>query len=94
MQKVGESDSVKILAESTPFPASWAENSLEEFYKGVITYGAKDDFKGPVGYIGVWQKDGQKMRIAAYGNSSFIINAYAKFPRNFMLFFQLLVLVN
>ena len=75
----------KILAHSSPFPASWADNTPGEFVKGVVTYGEGTDVKGPVGYVGVGQKEGAKGKVIAYGNASFVSNAYANFPRNFML---------
>ena len=57
----------KILAYSSPFPASWADNAPEEFVKGKITYGVDVDVKGPVGYVGVGQKEGKRGAIVAYG---------------------------
>ena len=76
----------EILAHSSPFPASWADNTLGEFVKGRVTYGADEDIKGPVGYMGIGKKEGEKGKIVAYGNASFVSNAYTNFPRNFMLF--------
>ena len=76
----------KILAHSSPFPGSWADNTPGEFVKGAVTYGAKEDIKGPVGYVGIGQKEGAKGVVLAYGNASFVSNAYKNFPRNFMLF--------
>ena len=76
----------KVLAFSSPFPASWADNNPREFVKGTVTYGSGKDFKGPVGYIGVGQREGEKGKILAYGNASFVSNSYASFPRNSMLF--------
>ena len=75
----------EILAHSSPFPASWAENTLGEFVKGKVTYETDKDDKGPVGYVGIGQKEGEKSKIIAFGNASFVSNAYANFPRNFML---------
>ena len=76
----------RIIARSSSFPASWADNTPEEFVKGTVTYTSGQDLKGPIGYVGIGEKEGSKGRIVAYGNASFVSNTYAGFPRNFMLF--------
>ena len=80
----------KVLAHSSPFPASWAENTPGEFTRGKVTFGEGKDFKGPVGYMGIQQKEGENSKIIALGNASFVSNTYANFPRNFMLFLNAL----
>lgn len=79
-------DDVRILAQSTPYPASWAETSADEFIDGKVTYNEGRDIKGPVGFMASFEKEGEKTKIMAFGNSSFVINTYTRFPKNFILF--------
>jgi ABC-type uncharacterized transport system involved in gliding motility auxiliary subunit len=78
------------LAETLTFPASWADNNPEELVEQKMTFNPERDFKGPVPLAGVWESKDQlgerKARIAAFGNSTFVVNAYGAFPVNFLLF--------
>lgn len=74
----------KMLAVSNLFPAAWAETSKNEIVNMKMTFTEGEDIKGPVGYIAAY--DDEKSKIIAFGNSTFVINTYRKFPQNFMMF--------
>jgi ABC-type uncharacterized transport system involved in gliding motility auxiliary subunit len=82
----GHKGKLSILGQTSPFPASWAEMSLKEFVSGVITYNPGEDIKGPLGLIGAWEREGTAARMILSGNSTFVINTYQKFSKNFTLF--------
>lgn len=74
----------KMIAASNLFPAAWAETGKSEIVNMKMSYTEGEDIKGPVGYVAAF--DDEKTRILAFGNSTFVINTYRKFPQNFMLF--------
>ncbi len=87
IQKIeGSKGKLSVLAQSSPFPASWAELSLKEFVSGVITYNQEEDTKGPLGLYAAWEAKGTATRMILSGNSTFVINSYQKFSKNFSLF--------
>jgi ABC-type uncharacterized transport system involved in gliding motility auxiliary subunit len=77
-----EGASVEVLATTSPFPLSWADNDPGDAAKGELTFKEGRDFEGPVGLVAaLTQEKGAK--IVAFGNSSLVSNNYARFPRNF-----------
>ncbi len=93
---------VKSLAVTTEFPGSWAETNLvgEE-----IQFNEKQDLKGPISLAAVAEKDvlskpestveGElhkqlKTRIAVFGDSDFVTNAYYHFQGNGDLFLNVI----
>lgn len=73
----GKDDTAEILAETSPFPGSWAETNLKGVSQGKAGFNEKEDQKGPVGLLGV--AEGTKSsttRVALLGSSSFLVNAY------------------
>jgi ABC-type uncharacterized transport system involved in gliding motility auxiliary subunit len=80
------SKDVVFLAQSSAFPAAWAENNLLEFLNQKVTFTKGEDLKGPVAYMAAMELSSNKGRMVVVGNSTFIINAYKKFPRNAILF--------
>ncbi len=72
-----------ILGKTSEFPASWAEESANEFVKGKVTYNKEVDEKGPIGLFGAWSKKASKTKIVAFGNSTFVTNNYTRFTNNF-----------
>ena len=82
----GSKGKLSVLAQSSPFPASWAELSLKEFVSGVITFNQDEDKKGPLGLFAAWEEKDSSARMILSGNSTFVINNYKKFSKNFSLF--------
>lgn len=73
-------DKFTILASSMPYPAAWAEYGLGEIIAQKPIFTEKEDVEGPVGYAGALELENN--RILLFGNSTFIINTYQKFPKN------------
>jgi ABC-type uncharacterized transport system involved in gliding motility auxiliary subunit len=69
-----------ILASSMPYPAAWAEYGLGEIISQKPLFTKGEDVEGPVGYAGALEL--KNNRILIYGNSTFVINTYQKFPKN------------
>jgi len=78
----GEPGSFSSLAKTSAYPASWAENSIQEFISGNIIFQKEQDIKGPITLFGAWKSPVNSTRIIAAGNSSFITNTYEKFGGN------------
>lgn len=80
-------DSASILAETSPFPGSWAETDLTAVTKGKAQYDEKKDVKGPIGLMGAAEGSGTSTsRVILLGSSSFLINAYQNQSGNSILF--------
>ncbi len=75
---------VKSLASSTPFPDSWGETSLKELAAQNMQYTQGEDRPGPLSLALTFESDTN--RIAVFGNSSFVYNAYSKFGSNYAFF--------
>ena len=75
---------VKSLAESMPFPDSWGETSIKELGAQNMSYTAGADKPGPLSLALAY--DSPDNRIVAFGNSTFVINAYSKFGSNYAFF--------
>ncbi len=82
-------DEVKasLLAFSNQFPASWAESDLKGVIKGTAKFDKKDA-KGPQAVLGI--SEYKHAKLALFGNTSFIINAYKDQGHNFNLFLNTL----
>jgi len=76
------------LASTTAFPDSWGETSLKEMSTQNMIFTAGKDQAGPLNLALAF--DGQDNRIVAFGNSSFVLNAYSKFGSNFAFFLNAL----
>ncbi len=76
----------EVLAFSSAFPAAWGDSEPQSFYKGKVTYQKGTDLKGPLGYFGIYNDPKTKAKLMAFGNSTFVVNAYRKYPKNFNLF--------
>lgn len=74
---------VRPLLFTSPFPASWAENNLQQFLDGKSVFNEKEDQKGPVTLASsvITEKES---KIVALGNSTFVSNNYQKFSSNFI----------
>ena len=73
-----------VVTASTPFPESWGETSLKEISKQEMVYTANSDRPGPLPLMLMFE--GEKNKIVAFGNSTFVINAYVKYGNNYSLF--------
>ncbi len=80
----GMKGTVKSLAASTPFPDSWGETSLKELAAQNMQYTQGEDRPGPLSLALSFESDTN--RIVAFGNSSFVFNAYSKFGGNYAFF--------
>lgn len=80
------------LLDTTPFPASWAEKNHDEIKSTKITFNEKSDIKGPISVFGIVESN--KTKIAAFGNSSFIINGYETFGENYRFFLNTVSYIN
>lgn len=87
-------DTAQILAFTSNFPGSWAENDLKGVTKGKAEFDADVDTRGPVGLMGVGEKvvpDAPRdSRFILLGSSSFLINAYQGQSGNTTLFLNAL----
>jgi ABC-type uncharacterized transport system involved in gliding motility auxiliary subunit len=75
---------VLALASTTPFPDSWGETSLKEVAAQQMSYTQGQDRPGPLSLVMTY--DGPDNRVVAFGNSTFVINAYSKFGNNYIFF--------
>lgn len=80
----GMKGTVKTLIETTPFPDSWGETSLKEVAAQDMRYTQGEDRPGPLALALTYESDDN--RIVAFGNSSFVLNAYSKFGNNYAFF--------
>lgn len=79
-----EKGRVTMLASSSDFPEAWGETNIKEFAAQKVEYNAGKDHPGPLNFAAVYESDHNK--IVAFGNSSFVLNAYLKFGTNYSLF--------
>ena len=73
------------LAESTSFPASWAEKDFNQLKQGKVNFDPSIDEKGPVSMAMAFESigtEGKLSRLVLIGNSTLIKNQYAKFIGN------------
>ena len=86
----GSNDSAQILAMTSHFPGSWAESDLKGITSGKAQFNEKDDFKGPVGLLGVGERVGENAprdsRLVLLGSSAFLVNGYQNQSGNSTLF--------
>ena len=79
-----------LLGVSNKFPASWGEMGRDELANLNLTYTEGVDYQGPLGYFAAYERklkeSDREIRMVAFGNSTFVINTYKKFPQNFVLF--------
>jgi ABC-type uncharacterized transport system involved in gliding motility auxiliary subunit len=75
---------VTVVTASTPFPQSWGETSVKELAAQNMTYTANVDHPGPLPLMLTFE--GPNNKIVAFGNSTFVLNAYVKFGNNYALF--------
>lgn len=75
---------VTSLASSTPFPDSWGETSLKELAAQEMVFTREKDRPGPLSLVLAYE--GPTNKIVAFGNSTFVINAYLKFGNNYAFF--------
>ncbi len=84
----GMSGEVHSLASTTAFPDSWGETSLKEMASQNMSFTPGSDKAGPLSLALAY--DSPQSRIVAFGNSSFVLNAYSKFGSNFAFFLNAL----
>ena len=72
------------LTETTPFPDSWGESDPKEVVAQNMSYSQGKDRPGPLNLALGFESE--QNRIVVFGNSSFVLNAYAKFGNNFAFF--------
>jgi hypothetical protein len=87
-QLSGEKGKVTFLFNTNPFPDSWAETSIKEIAAQSAKFNDSSDKKGPLNLAAVYQSE--KNKIAVFGNSTFVLNAYQKFGANYTLFINTL----
>lgn len=75
---------VKSIVGSTPFPDSWGETSIKELGSQSMSFTAGSDRPGPLFMALAYESP--ENRIVAFGNSTFVINAYSKFGANYTFF--------
>ena len=76
------------LAETSPYPKSYAETSLNEIKSGKFSFG-EHDLKGPISIAGVFERNlekNKKQKIVVFGNSSFALNSFKNISNNIKLF--------
>lgn len=80
---------VDILAQTTPYPSSWAEKSLQEMLTQKVTFNENIDMKGPITVALSWDALDEKKdrtKIVVVGNGAFLQNKYQKFIDNFTFY--------
>jgi ABC-type uncharacterized transport system involved in gliding motility auxiliary subunit len=77
-------EKIEFLSTSSNFPDSWGETDLKEIASSKAVFTPSKDLTGPLS-IGVAYED-SKTKIVAFGNSTFVLNAYMKFGNNYALF--------
>jgi ABC-type uncharacterized transport system involved in gliding motility auxiliary subunit len=75
---------VTALTSSTAFPDSWGETSLSEMAAQEMVFTSGKDRPGPLNLV--MSFEGPQNKILAFGNSTFVINAYLKFGNNYAFF--------
>lgn len=76
------------VVSSTGFPGSWGETSLKEMAAQTMSFSSGADRPGPLSLV--LSFDGPNNRIVAFGNSTFVLNAYSKFGNNYAFFLNAL----
>jgi ABC-type uncharacterized transport system involved in gliding motility auxiliary subunit len=76
------------LTDSSPFPDSWGESDPKEVVAQNMSYTQGSDRPGPLSLALAFESE--KNRIVVFGNSTFVLNAYAKFGNNFAFFLNTL----
>jgi ABC-type uncharacterized transport system involved in gliding motility auxiliary subunit len=77
-------EKITFLTSSNNFPDSWGETSLKEILTSRASYTAGADLTGPLNIGAAYESS--KNKIVAFGNSTFVLNAYMKFGNNFLFF--------
>ena len=72
------------LAQTSDFPASWAERDFSEVKAQKVSFTQGRDLMGPITVMGAIEGEGSKTLVV--GNSSFVHNQYFDFQNNFLLF--------
>lgn len=75
---------VTMLTSTSLFPESWGETSIKEFVTQNVSFTKNKDRPGPMNLVATYESDRNK--IVAFGNSSFVLNAYLKFGTNYSFF--------
>lgn len=78
----------KVIAKSTPFPASWGETNFEEVKSGKATYNKDKDFEGPLNIM--LAGENKESRIVLFSSASFIANQFQGQSNNYNLFLNAL----
>lgn len=89
----GLASSWHLLGQSNQFPASWGEVNRDELISLQVSFNEGEDHKGPLGYFAAYEKElnsSEMTRMVTFGNSTFVINTYKKFPQNYILFLNTL----
>ena len=73
------------LAQTSAFPASWAERDLSEVASEKVTFHQGKDLVGPIAVAGASERAGEE-RTFLVGNSSFLHNQYFDFQNNLTFF--------
>ena len=79
-----EKGKVSILTSTSLFPESWGETSIKELAAQKMSYTQGKDRPGPLNLAAAFESEHNK--IVAFGNSTFVLNAYLKFGANYTLF--------
>jgi ABC-type uncharacterized transport system involved in gliding motility auxiliary subunit len=77
-------EKITFLTSSNNFPDSWGETSLKEILNSRASYTAGADLTGPLNIGAAYESS--KNKIVAFGNSTFVLNAYMKFGNNYLFF--------
>lgn len=75
---------ISFLMSTSDFPASWGETSIAEVAKKNMSFTEGKDTPGPLSVAATFEDE--KNKIVAFGNSTFVLNAYLKFGANYTLF--------
>lgn len=79
---------VLSVVSASPFPDSWGETNLKELAAQTMSFTQGVDRPGPLSLVMTYENE--VSRIAVFGNSTFVLNAYSKFGTNFSFFLNAL----
>lgn len=83
-QNGSEKGKLTMLTNSSVFPDSWGETSIQEFSKQAVVYTPGKDKAGPLNLVAAFESEHNKLVV--FGNSGFVLNAYLKYGANYALF--------
>lgn len=89
---IHDSDQIKldVLAQTSAFPASWAESDLKNINEGTVFFNDEFDTKGPINLMVASEHREYLSKVIVLASAGMIVNAYKSQSPNFNLFLNAL----